>query len=137
MEKLINAENIEKTYEQIKDKISKTSLIKADKFSSFSGNNVFLKLENLQKTGSFKIRGALNKILNLNEEQQAKGLIAASAGNHAQGVALAARSLNLKSKIIMPITAPLAKIEATKEMGVLNVLSNFMVLCSMMQWQKQ
>ncbi|WP_342276650.1 threonine ammonia-lyase [Spiroplasma endosymbiont of Nebria brevicollis] len=117
MEKLINAESIEKTYEQIKDKVIKTSLIKADKLSSFSGNNVFLKLENLQKTGSFKIRGALNKILNLSKEQQSKGLIAASAGNHAQGVALAARSLNLKSKIIMPITAPLAKIEATKEYG--------------------
>ncbi|WP_425289754.1 pyridoxal-phosphate dependent enzyme [Spiroplasma endosymbiont of Zeiraphera isertana] len=63
-------------------------MIKGDKLSSFSGNNIFLKLENLQKTGSFKIRGALNKILNLSKEQQAKGLIAASAGNHAQGVAL-------------------------------------------------
>lgn len=92
-------------------------MIKADKLSSFSGNNIFLKLENLQKTGSFKIRGALNKILNLSKEQQAKGLIAASAGNHAQGVALAASSLNLVSKIVMPVTAPLAKIATTKEFG--------------------
>ena len=117
MEKLINKEMIEKAYDQIKDKITKTSLIKADKLSLFSGNNVFLKLENLQQTGSFKIRGALNKISNLTVNQQAKGLIAASAGNHAQGVALAACSLNLTSKIIMPVTAPLAKIAATKEYG--------------------
>lgn len=117
MKILIDEKDIELAYSKIKDKVTKTSLIKADKLSSFSGNNIFLKLENLQKTGSFKIRGAFIKILNLNKEQQAKGLIAASAGNHAQGVALAARSLNLKSKIIMPITAPLAKITATKEYG--------------------
>ncbi len=78
MENLVSEEIIEETYSKIKDKISKTSLIKADKLSSFSGNNIFLKLENLQKTGSFKIRGALNKILNLSKEQQAKGLIAAT-----------------------------------------------------------
>ncbi|WP_400254959.1 threonine ammonia-lyase [Spiroplasma endosymbiont of Cleonymus obscurus] len=117
MENLVSEEVIEETYSKIKDKISKTSLIKADKLSSFSGNNIFLKLENLQKTGSFKIRGTLNKIFNLSKEQQAKGLIAASAGNHAQGVALAASSLNLVSKIVMPLTAPLAKIAATKEFG--------------------
>lgn len=117
MENLVSTEIIEDTYVKIKDKITKTSLIKADKLSSFSNNNIFLKLENLQKTGSFKIRGALNKILNLSKEQQTKGLIAASAGNHAQGVALAAKSLNLVSKIIMPVTAPLAKIAATKEFG--------------------
>lgn len=124
MKILIDEKDIELAYNKIKDKVTKTSLIKADKLSSFSGNNIFLKLENLQKTGSFKIRGAFNKILNLNKEQQAKGLIAASAGNHAQGVALAARSLNLKSKIIMPITAPLAKITATKEYGGLKCSVN-------------
>ena len=117
MEKIVTAEIIEETYSKIKDKIIETSLIRADKLSLFSGNNIFLKLENLQKTGSFKIRGALNKILNLSKEQQAKGLIAASAGNHAQGVALAAKSLNLVSTIVMPTTAPLAKISATKEFG--------------------
>lgn len=103
MENLVSEEMIKETYIKIKDKISKTSLIKADKLSLFSGNNIFLKLENLQKTGSFKIRGALNKILSLSKEQQTKGLIAASAGNHAQGVALAAKSLNLVSKIVMPL----------------------------------
>ncbi|WP_425381039.1 threonine ammonia-lyase [Spiroplasma endosymbiont of Polydrusus pterygomalis] len=117
MENLVSEEMIEEAYLKIKDKIGKTSLIRADKLSSFSNNNIFLKLENLQKTGSFKIRGALNKILNLSREQQIKGLIAASAGNHAQGVALAAKSLNLVSKIVMPVTAPLAKIAATKEFG--------------------
>lgn len=117
MKILIDEKDIEQAYDNIKDKITKTSLINADKLSSISNNNIFLKLENLQKTGSFKIRGALNKILNLNQKQQEKGIIAASAGNHAQGVALAAKSLNLKSKIIMPTTAPLAKITATKEYG--------------------
>lgn len=117
MRNLVSKEIIEEAYEKINDKINKTSLIKAEKLSSFSGNNIFLKLENLQKTGSFKIRGALNKILSLSKEQQAKGLVTASAGNHAQGVALAAKNLNLVSKIVMPITAPLAKIAATKEFG--------------------
>ncbi|MBM7854618.1 threonine dehydratase [Desulfohalotomaculum tongense] len=78
---------------------------------------VYLKLENLQQTGSFKIRGAYNKIYNLTPEQRAKGVIASSAGNHAQGVALAASAFGIKSTIVMPETAPLAKITATKGYG--------------------
>lgn len=113
----INQENIIKSYNSIKDKVLKTGLIKAEKLSSISNHDIYLKLENLQKTGSFKIRGSLNKIQNLTSEQKAKGLIAASAGNHAQGVALAANSLGLKSTIVMPLTAPLAKIQATKDYG--------------------
>ncbi|RBW70733.1 threonine ammonia-lyase [Bacillus taeanensis] len=86
-------------------------------FSKLSGNNVYLKLENLQKTGSFKIRGAYNKILSLNHKEQRNGVIAVSAGNHAQGVAFASRLAGITSTIIMPISAPLAKVQATKNYG--------------------
>ncbi len=86
-------------------------------FSEVLGTDVFLKLENLQRTGSFKVRGALNRILTLPEEARAKGLIAASAGNHAQGVALAASLAGCTSKIVMPISTALMKVERTKGYG--------------------
>ncbi|WP_158500433.1 pyridoxal-phosphate dependent enzyme [Spiroplasma mirum] len=75
---------------------------------------IYLKVENLQRTGSFKIRGSLKKILSLNETERAKGFIAASAGNHPQGVALACLLTNTKCTIVMPENAPKSKIEATK-----------------------
>ena len=78
---------------------------------------VYLKLENLQKTGSFKIRGAFNKISQLSEEECKKGLIAASAGNHAQGVALAGRKRGIPVTIYMPKTTPEAKVSATRKYG--------------------
>ncbi|HHY13497.1 MAG TPA: threonine ammonia-lyase [Thermoanaerobacterales bacterium] len=84
---------------------------------------VFLKAENLQKTGAFKIRGAFNKIINLTEDERAKGVIAASAGNHAQGVALAASSAGIDSTIVMPEGAPVAKVKATKGYGADVILS--------------
>lgn len=83
---------------------------------------LYLKLENMQHTGSFKLRGAYYKINNLTQEEKAKGIIAASAGNHAQGVAFAANKMNIKATIVMPLAAPLAKVDATKKYGANVVL---------------
>jgi threonine dehydratase len=95
-------------------------------FSEMAGCEVYLKLENLQKTGSFKIRGAYNKINSLSAEERAHGVIAASAGNHAQGVAYAARIAGVKATIVMPEVAPLSKIMATRGYGA-NVVLHGMV----------
>lgn len=101
----------------IKDSIKRTQLMECPTLFEMTGNRVYFKLENLQKTGSFKIRGAMNKIMNLTDEEKARGVIASSAGNHAQGVALGATSLGIKSTIVMPGTAPLSKVAATKNYG--------------------
>lgn len=95
----------------------KTSLIHSPIFSKESGNEVFIKPENLQKTGSFKIRGAYNKITNLSDEEKKKGVIASSAGNHAQGVAYGAKESGIKAVIVMPKSTPLIKVESTKQYG--------------------
>ena len=87
-----------------------------------TGANVYYKCENLQKTGSFKMRGACNKIANLTDEEKSKGIIASSAGNHAQGVALGAKMNGIDATIVMPSTAPLAKVTATKSYGAKIVL---------------
>ena len=86
------------------------------------GKNVFIKSENLQKTGAFKLRGAYNKIRSLSQEERERGVIACSAGNHAQGIALSATTLGIKSVICMPAGAPLSKVEATKNYGAEVVL---------------
>lgn len=96
---------------------NKTKVIHSDVFSYESGNKVYIKPENLQKTGSFKIRGAYNKVAKLNEEEKKKGVITSSAGNHAQGVAYAAQKLGTKALIVMPKHTPLIKVEATKKYG--------------------
>ncbi|HMK21943.1 MAG TPA: pyridoxal-phosphate dependent enzyme, partial [Terriglobales bacterium] len=85
--------------------------------SELSGLPVHLKLENLQRTGSFKERGALNKILNLSDAEKKRGVIAASAGNHAQGVAFHAKKNGIAATIVMPIMTPLVKVNATKGYG--------------------
>jgi len=87
-----------------------------------SGQPVYLKLENLQRTGAFKERGALNKILTLSEQEKKRGVIAASAGNHAQGVAFHAKNKGITAKIVMPVMTPLVKINATKNFGAHVVL---------------
>jgi threonine dehydratase len=97
--------------------IRKVDLIKSNTFSSICGNNVYLKLECLQKTGSFKVRGAITKINNLPEDLKKNGVIAASAGNHAQGVAYASSMKNIPCTIVMPQNASPAKISATKSYG--------------------
>ena len=101
---------------------AKTHLIESPYFSDLCGNNVYLKPENLQNTGSFKLRGAYNKISQLNEDERKRGVITASAGNHAQGVAFAARALNCKAVICMPATTPILKVEATRAYGAEVVL---------------
>ena len=97
--------------------IEKTKLIHSTVFSEESGNDIYIKPENLQKTGSFKIRGAYNRIAKLTEDEKSRGVIAASAGNHAQGVAFGAQKLGIKATIVMPKHTPLIKVEATKKYG--------------------
>ncbi|WP_277288421.1 threonine ammonia-lyase [Veillonella montpellierensis] len=99
-----------------------TKLLHSDVFSDECGNDVYIKPENLQRTGSFKVRGAYNKICKLSDEEKKCGVIAASAGNHAQGVALAAQKLGIKAVIVMPKHTPLIKIESTKRWGAEVVL---------------
>ena len=112
---------LEKVYDakKVLSKVArKTDLIKSAFLSKNSrNNNIFLKSENLQLTGSFKLRGAYYKISSLTEDQKKKGIIACSAGNHAQGVALAAKENNIKATIFIPATAPLSKVEATRAYG--------------------
>ena len=99
----------------LKDVARKTDLIAAPNLSADS--NIYLKTENLQVTGSFKVRGAYYKISQLTEEEKSRGIIACSAGNHAQGVALAATQNGIKSVVCMPDGAPISKVEATKRLG--------------------
>ena len=99
----------------LKDVVRETSLIPSPKISA--NNNVYLKTENLQMTGSFKVRGAGYMISQLSEEEKARGVVACSAGNHAQGVALAAQKYGIKATICLPDGAPISKVEATKSYG--------------------
>ena len=121
--KKLTLEMIKEARETIKDIVKETPLLESVQMSTKTGANVYLKCENLQKTGSFKIRGACNKIANLTQEEKDKGVIASSAGNHAQGVALGAKMNGIKATIVMPSTAPLAKVTATKGYGAEVVLS--------------
>ena len=121
--KKVTLETIQNARETIKDIINITPVLESTKMSEKTGANVYLKCENLQKTGSFKIRGACNKIANLTDEEKANGVIASSAGNHAQGVALGAKMNGIDATIAMPATAPLAKVKATKGYGAKVVLN--------------
>lgn len=114
--------NIRNAKTNLKGIIKETNLIHSDFFSKEFGNNVYLKPENLQFTGSFKIRGAFNKIAHLTENEKVNGIIASSAGNHAQGVAYSAQKLGLESVIVMPNITPLIKVNATKSYGAEVVL---------------
>lgn len=100
-----------------------TKLIYSQEFSRESGNEVYIKPENLQVTGAFKLRGALNKISKLSDEKKSKGLIASSAGNHAQGIAYAASKTGINATIVMPKTTPLIKVQATRNYGANVVLA--------------
>jgi len=94
-----------------------TNLVYSEYYSVLSGNEIYFKPENLQYTGSYKLRGAYYKISTLTEEEKARGLITASAGNHAQGVAYAARAFGAPATIVMPVTTPLIKVNRTKKYG--------------------
>lgn len=102
-----------------------TPLLRGEKLDAVLGCQVYLKPECLQVTGSFKIRGATNKILSLSEEERAKGIIASSSGNHAQGVAYAAKTLGLKATLVLPENAPQVKIDNTRALGAEVVLYGF------------
>ncbi|MEJ2413901.1 MAG: threonine ammonia-lyase [Sulfurimonas sp.] len=119
---MINLENIKQAQERIEGVVAKTPLAYAPYLSELSSANVYLKKENLQITGAFKIRGAYNKIASLSENERAKGVIAASAGNHAQGVALSANRFEIKAVIVMPESTPLTKVNGVKYYGAEVVL---------------
>ncbi|ELY87406.1 threonine ammonia-lyase [Natrinema altunense] len=109
--------------ERVRETSRHTPLEHSHTYSSMTGADVHLKLENFQRTGSFKIRGATNRIATLSEAQKDAGVVTASAGNHAQGVALAATRSGVDSKIVMPEHAPISKVKATKNYGAEVVLS--------------
>ncbi|MCD4668369.1 MAG: threonine ammonia-lyase [Sulfurimonas sp.] len=120
---MLNIEKIYQAKERIKDVVVNTPFSHAPYLSEISGCEVYLKKENLQVTGAFKIRGAYNKLASLNEEQLACGVVAASAGNHAQGVALSASKFGVKAVIIMPESTPLTKVNGVKHFGAEVILA--------------
>ena len=112
-----NHSNIDQAYEIINSRIIKTPLVSNDYINQITGGNIFFKLENLQITGSFKIRGASDKIAKLTESTIKNGVVAYSSGNHAQAVAYVSQQNNISAKIVMPSTAPKIKINNTKKYG--------------------
>lgn len=114
--------NIQRAAENLKPILLDTPLIRSDFFSEEYSCNVYLKPENLQRTGSFKIRGAYNKIANLTKEERNHGVISSSAGNHAQGVAYSAKEKGIPATIVMPNVTPLLKVDATKAFGAKVIL---------------
>lgn len=121
---MMTLEKFEEACECVKKVISRTELVYSEYFSEQmgNGNKVYLKPENMQYTGAYKVRGAYYKISTLSEEDREKGLITASAGNHAQGVAYAAKLYGVKAVIVMPTTTPLIKVNRTKSYGAEVVL---------------
>jgi threonine dehydratase len=118
----LTLDKFEEASEVVKRVTADTKLIYSEHFSRMTGNKVYLKPENMQVTGAYKIRGAYYKISTLTEEERQRGLITASAGNHAQGVAYAARVYGCKAVIVMPTTTPLIKVERTRNYGAEVVL---------------
>ena len=122
MPEMLTLDAFEEAAETVKEVTLETKLIYSDHFSALTGNKVYLKPENMQFTGAYKVRGAYYKSSTLSEEEKAKGVITASAGNHAQGVAYAARCKGMKATIVMPTTTPLIKVNRTKNFGAEVVL---------------
>ncbi len=118
----VTLEDVKEARNIIEDAILKTDLLENVRLSEKTGAQVFYKCENLQRTGSFKIRGACNKIAHLTDQEKDCGVIASSAGNHAQGVALGAKNAGIKATICMPANAPISKVAATKSYGAEVVL---------------
>lgn len=119
---MLTLEKFEEASEIVKSVTLETKLVYSEYFSAKTGNKIYLKPENMQFTGAYKVRGAYYKISTLTEEERAKGLITASAGNHAQGVAYAAKCFGAKAVIVMPTTTPLMKVNRTKSYGAEVVL---------------
>ncbi len=120
---MVAVEKIYQAQERIKEVVVETPFSYAPLLSSISGSEVFLKKENLQVTGAFKIRGAFNKIASLSEEERARGVVAASAGNHAQGVAFSAKHFGADATIVMPESTPLNKVDGVRHYGAKVILS--------------
>lgn len=121
-EKMLTLEKFEEASEAVKRVTQETKLVYSKYLSEQTGNKVYLKPENMQLTGAYKLRGAYYTISTLTDEERARGLITASAGNHAQGVAYAAQCYGVKAVIVMPTTTPLIKVERTKSYGAEVVL---------------
>ena len=121
-EKMLTLEKFEEASEVVRRVTLETKLVYSDYFSQQTGAKVFFKPENLQFTGAYKVRGAYYKMSTLTEEERAKGVITASAGNHAQGVAYAAKCYGAKATIVMPTITPLIKVNRTKGYGAEVVL---------------
>ena len=119
---MMTLEKFEEAADKVKEVVLPTNLIYSEYFSQQTGNKVYLKPENMQYTGAYKVRGAYYKISTLSEEERAKGLITASAGNHAQGVAYAAKIYGVPATIVMPTTTPLIKVNRTKSYGARVIL---------------
>lgn len=117
------AEDVLAAAAHIEGRIKRTPLVHAEKLSALTGADIWLKLENLQYTGAFKERGALNKLLTLSDDERSRGVIAASAGNHAQGLARHAKALNIPATIVMPVTTPDVKVSQTRMFGAEVVLA--------------
>ena len=121
-ENYLTLEKFEEAAEIVKKVTLETKLVYSEYFSNQTGNKVYFKPENLQYTGAYKVRGAYYKISTLSDEERAKGLITASAGNHAQGVAYAAKLYGVRAVVVMPVTTPLMKVNRTKSYGAEVVL---------------
>ncbi|HTR66005.1 MAG TPA: threonine ammonia-lyase [Terriglobales bacterium] len=114
---MVNLSDIQAALGRIRDSVYLSPCARSETFSQLTGNTIYLKLDNLQRTGAYKERGALNKLLTMSQEEKAHGVIAASAGNHAQGVAYHAGRHKIRAQIVMPLTTPLTKVSATKSYG--------------------
>ncbi|MEZ5893501.1 MAG: threonine ammonia-lyase [Parvularculaceae bacterium] len=121
--RLPNADDVRAAAERIAGRILRSPLVHAEKLSELTGANIWMKLENLQYTGAFKERGALNKLLVMSEADKKRGVIAASAGNHAQGLARHAKLLGIPAVIVMPVTTPDVKVRQTRALGAEVVLT--------------
>ena len=121
----VNLEDIKAASNRLKHYVRHTPLLRGEKFDEVINCEVYLKPECLQITGSFKLRGATNKMLTLTDEEKAKGIIASSSGNHAQGVAYSANKFGIEATLVLPENAPLTKIEETKTLGAKVVLHGF------------
>lgn len=114
---MISLSSIEAAFDRIRKSIHVSPCTRSEVFSELTGNSIYLKLENRQRTGAYKERGALNKLLSLTPEERSQGVIAASAGNHAQAVAYHASRLGIHARIVMPLATPLIKVSATRGYG--------------------
>jgi threonine dehydratase len=114
---MIGLQDIRTARERIRNAIRVSPCTHSEAFSALTGNSIFLKLDNQQRTGAFKERGALNKLLTLSDEERGRGVIAASAGNHAQGVAYHAGRHGIRARIVMPLPTPLTKVSSTRAYG--------------------